>query len=106
MSSKSTSGKLNWLVKIGVPLNGLIIFLIPLQGASTNLTTIFVTVSLIMWVGSLAGMLLIRFTEKTKIGTILVIVGSVFFVPLGLIAIIGAVKVQDEFKRREFAQSV
>ncbi len=47
--------------------------------------------------------LLICFTSSGKTGPILVAVGSVLFVPLGLIAVFGVRKVLDEIQREKLA---
>lgn len=106
MHTKSTSNKLNWLINLGVFLNAFIVIGLLFQGASYRLSVSFFTVALILWAVSVGGMFLIHFTDKAKLGSILIIVGAAIFVPLGLIAILGAVRVQDELKRRAFESNV
>jgi len=55
----------------------------------------------IFWLISLCGIILSAFKLKT-IGPIFVIIGSLPFIPLGLIALFGSRKILDSIKRAEF----
>ena len=57
-----------------------------------------------LWLGSLLGVLLVL-GGRQKLGARLVFIGSVPFVPLGLIAVLAARKLLDEIRRQEFGLS-
>lgn len=55
------------------------------------------------WVVSLTGFLMML-SGKRKVGSILMIIGSIIFVPLGLVAIIGARKAHSKDATKELEE--
>jgi len=97
---------LNKKIIIGLALNALIVMSMLLQDSDMNLKMIFVCIALIPWVVSLIGAYLISAGEKIKLGANLIFYGSIIFVPLGFITMLGARNVLDDLKQIEFEQTL
>ncbi len=61
--------------------------------------------SLVALIISVFGLILML-ANKIKIGGILFIIGSVFFVPIGLVGIAGARKIMNEEKEQKFKEQI
>ncbi|WP_179402806.1 hypothetical protein [Burkholderia guangdongensis] len=100
-----------WLASIGVVLNLLATLGVQAQTADLPDSSgkMILTIVVLVWALSLLGLILIA-AGKKKAGGILVIVGSIAFVPLGLVAMIGARNVMkaakdDLAERRQLAST-
>lgn len=91
------SRRINAIMVIGVALN----FIGVLQVLLIELPLIFFLGFTCLWIISVFG-LMMSLSPKSKAGPILVIIGSILFFPLGLIAVIGARNSLDILKREEF----
>ncbi len=92
---------MNALMIVGVILNALV-------GIAYSLAKDYIGILVIALIAvgiSLAGMIMIA-TGPKRAGAILVIIGAVFFVPLGLLAIFGAKRVLDQVKAEKHSPSV
>ncbi len=91
---------MNGLIIASVVINGILTVITAanpeMPGAFTAIMGLFVALSVI-------GAIMISSGSK-KGGAIMVIVGCIFFIPIGLIGVFGARKVLDELKRAEFNQ--
>jgi|GEM_PF-2352335 len=99
---------------IGVVVNLLGMFVVIAQVDDDSVGSIFIAVAVLSWLISALGLILMKVLRSAKPGAILTIIGSVIFVPAGLIAIIGARKMLRSSKatmddletRRQLAQAV
>ena len=97
------------LAVVGVALNLLGVFIINLhmQESGMDMPTFFAVIC-VLWGLSAVGLLL-HVSGMKKAGGILVIIGSIIFVPMGLVAIFGAKKMMTDSKddldaRRQLAK--
>jgi hypothetical protein len=66
---------------------------------------ILLFVMLVPLLGNLVGLSILNFTDNIKLGAKIFMISSFFFVPIGLIAIIGARKILDQLKEQEFLKT-
>jgi len=63
---------------------------------------ILLVIMLIPLLGNLVGLYFLSFTDKLKLGAKIFMISSIFFIPIGLIGIIGCRKVTDSLTEIEF----
>jgi len=59
---------------------------------------------LIPLLGNLVGLYFLSFTDQLKLGAKIFMISSFFFVPIGMIGIIGCRKVTDHLAEQEFSK--
>ena len=89
---------MNGLAIAGVIVNCIMVLVVTQQG---DLPSIFIVIMGGFAALSVVGAALAA-SDKKKPGAIMIIVGSIAFVPIGLIGAFGAKKILDELKRAEF----
>src|SRR6186713_2157633 len=95
--SNTESLAVNALVVSGVGLNSVLAVVAPWATQSMAMAAILIPFLALQ----LLGAALIA-TRKPKLGAICTMIGSAVFVPLGMIAFIGARRVLDELEQRRF----
>jgi hypothetical protein len=63
---------------------------------------VLLLIMLIPLVGNLVGLYFLSFTDQLKLGAKIFMISSFFFVPIGMIGIIGCRKVTDHLTEQEF----
>ena len=100
METEQSVKYINKLMIIGTVVNAFMVMTTSVGLAGEVYATIFSLIMLGFLLISIIGLFLSAFNQS-KFGPILVIVGSVIFIPIGIIAILGARKVLDNIKREE-----
>ena len=89
--------KVNALLVAGVGLNTVLALVAPWATQSVTIAAILIPFVALQLVGAA-----LIATGKPKVGALCTMIGSAVFVPLGMIASIGARRVLDELEQRRF----
>jgi len=92
--------RLNMGIIIGLSINVIMTIMFASENAKMGLFLLVLIVPILL---SLYGIIMVL-NEKLKWGYRLIIIGSAFFVPIGLIAILGVKKAQKDNEDSEFEQ--
>ena len=87
-----TKSRLNMGIIIGISINVLLTMMFASENAKMGLFLLIMIIPILI---SLYGIIMVL-NEKLKWGYRLIIIGSAFFVPIGLIAILGVKSAQKE----------
>jgi len=63
---------------------------------------ILMVIASVLLAGNLVGLYFLSFTDKIKLGAKIFMISSFFFVPIGMIGIIGCRKITDHLTEQEF----
>jgi len=92
MNFKQTNSLINYAFAIHIAL----VLIASLDGKK------LLFIMLVPLLGNLAGLYFLKFTDKIKLGAKTFMISSVFFIPFGIIGIVGCKKVLNDLSENEF----